>query len=109
MVSQCVTNDTVVQLSCPVVGFDEDDYIDWFSETGGLDYADDDAENVREFSARRSIDKERGYEMAEITCRYGEEGAEDEQIYDAIIVITGKTKTLYTANVYHFFHLSRCS
>ena len=105
MVSQCVKNDTIVQLSCPVVGFDENyDFIDWFSETDELDYDYDNAE----FSARRSINKERGYETEEITCCYGEE-AYNEQIYNAIIVITGKTKTLSTANVYHFFHLPRCS
>ena len=105
MVSQCVTNDTVVQLSCPVVGFDENyDYINWFYETE-LEY---DYENA-EFSARRPINKERGYETEEITCRYGEEQAEDEQIYNVMIVITGKTKTLSTANVYHFFYLARCS
>ena len=107
--SQCVKNDTIVQLSCPVVGFDEEyDYIVWFAQTGEVDYDYENTENA-EFSARRSIHKERGYETEEITCRYGEEGAEDEQIYNAIIVITGKTKTLSTVNVYHFFHLSRCS
>ena len=47
MVSQCVKNDTIVQLSCPVIGFDENYYfIYWFSETGELNYDYDNVENA---------------------------------------------------------------
>ena len=96
MVSQCITNNTdAVEFRCPAVDVENYYYIYWFSRNDDyLYYVDDSEERIdATFDARIPVNKERGYESHEITCRYGAEGDDsDQQFYHAIVVVTGKIK-----------------
>ena len=87
--SQCVSDGTLVQLNCPVDGFDADyDYISWFPEDlVDYDYYTTTATLMAEYSGQR-------YAIHEVACDY-----QQNQYYHAVIIITGETHIMHSVLV----------
>ena len=82
MVSQCVTDGSVLELDCPVTDFEEyDDYVGW-TLPSDYDY-DEDISGFRRVSMTATRSSASGYDVEELTCSL------NDMYYHAILLITG--------------------
>ena len=76
---------TPLQLDCPVVGFEEGDYVQWTGQNFDYEVDYDFDDGGRRISGTASWDGDpAGYNVDEVSCDY-----QASQYYHAAIIVTG--------------------
>ena len=81
LVSQCVTDGSVLELDCPVTDVEEYDYVGW-TLPSDYDY-DEDISGLRRVSMTATRSSASGYDVEELTCSL------NDMHYHAMLFITG--------------------